>query len=218
MLGIVVALKKEADSFLSSSTIIKEYDIGEKKIFEGKFSGYDFALIISGIGKVSAGIATQIIIDRYSPSYIINFGSAGGTEDLFTKTIYLIEKACQYDFDITAIDDVPIGFIQEYGCVYFNTYTNGLNFLPKKNLASGDSFVGTKEKVDIIKSLQCSIFDMEGCAVAQTSKTNGIPVIILKGVSDVFGSGSNSEQFLANLKEVSDSFPKILKQVFEKIL
>lgn len=217
MIGIVVALKKEAESFLSSSAIKKEYNIGEKTVFEGKIFNKNFALIVSGIGKVSAGIATQIIIDRYSPSYILNFGSAGGTKEVNVKEFYLIENACQHDFDITAIDNVPLGYIQEYNCVYFRCHTKDLDFIKKANLASGDSFVGTQEKVDIIKSLNCSIFDMEGCAVAQTCKTNSVPIIIIKGISDVYGSGSNAEQFVSNLNEISIKFPKILQSVFNII-
>ena len=60
-------------------------------------------------------MVTQAIIDKYSPSTIINFGSAGGFDGK-TQALeyYNVDKCCQYDFDLSELDPVPIGYIQDY--------------------------------------------------------------------------------------------------------
>ena len=58
---------------------------------------------------------------------------------------------------------------------------------------------------------------MEGGAIAQVCTSNNVKLIMLKGVTDVFGSGNDGEQFINNLLEVSNNFPSAIEKIFNKI-
>ena len=122
MIGIIVALEKEAVAVLPLLKEKKEKTLAGKKIIEGRLFDKQVALIFSGIGKVSASLSAQALIDAYHPEFVLNFGSVGGvSKRVKIKNYYLVEKCMQFDFDVREIDDVPLGYIQDYGKVFFNT-------------------------------------------------------------------------------------------------
>lgn len=218
MICFVVALKKEAELLLEKVSNLKAFKIADKPAYSFNLEGKDCVLVISGIGKVSAGLTTQMLIDKYAPSYIFNFGTCGGMNDsVQILGYYAVEKCCQYDFDVSAIDDVPVGYIQEYDRVHFDAYTKGLDFLEKRNIASADKFTHKSEDVKTINDMSCSICDMEAGAIAQACTSNNVPFVAIKGISDVHGKGTQPEQFFENLKKVGDGFPAIIIKAINSI-
>ncbi|MBE5737992.1 MAG: 5'-methylthioadenosine/S-adenosylhomocysteine nucleosidase [Clostridiales bacterium] len=218
MIAFVVALKKEAQILLEKVENLKEFKLADKPCYSFTLNAKDCVLAISGVGKVSASLTTQLLIDKYSPQYIINFGTCGGTNsNVEILNFYLVDKCCQYDFDLTPIDDVPLGYIQEYDRVYFDTFTNGLDFLQKRSIASADKFTCKQTDIDIINDLGCSMCDFEAGAVVQVCTSNSVPAIIVKAISDVFGSGSQPEQFSKNLMIISEKFPSVISKLIDNI-
>lgn len=218
MIGIVVALKKEAENFLLGIKDVKEIKLADKPTYLGKVDNVDFALIISGIGKVSAALSTQLLIDKYNPSAILNFGTTGGMNNsVKVLEYYLVDKCCQYDFDLTELEDVPLGYIQEYDTVFFKANTDKIDFLPTSSLASADKFTNKDQDIKTINDLGCSICDMEGAAIAQVCTSNKTPLYIVKGISDVSGNGTAPEQFFKNLKTVGENFPNIIIKTIKAI-
>ena len=74
-----------------------------------------------------------------------------------------------------------------------------------------------KEIIEEIIKMGVDIRDMEGCAIAQVCTSNNAKLIMLKGITDVYGLGTDGEQFVLNLKKVSQGFPNQLKTIFENI-
>lgn len=218
MIGIVVALKKEAEKFLLTADNVKQIKLADKDAFLGKVDDIEFILIISGIGKVSSALSTQLLIDKYSPTSILNFGTTGGmNQSVQALNYYLVDKCCQYDFDLTELDDVPLGYIQDYDTVFFNTKTDKVDFLPIRSLASADKFTNKDTDIKTINDLGCSLCDMEGAAIAQVCTSNNLPLYIVKGISDVSGSGTAPEQFMKNLQTVGENFPNVIIKVIKSI-
>ena len=218
MIGAVIAMQSEADILLEEMQVQRSLTVSGKTVYVGKAYGKEIALCVCGIGKVSAGLTAQILIDKYNPSYIFNFGTCGGMNDsVQILNYYAVEKCCQYDFDVSAIDDVPVGYIQEYDRVYFDACVNGLDFLEKRNIASADKFTHKDEDVKIINDMNCSICDMEAGAIAQVCTSNNVPFVAIKGISDVHGKGTQPEQFFENLKKVGDGFPDIIIKAINNI-
>lgn len=218
MIGIIVALESEAKSFYEIIENKTPVSFSGKKGFLGKVGKKDIIILISGIGKVNAALTTQILIDKFSPEYVINFGTAGGMNDTAEiMKYYLIEKCCQYDFDVSQLDSVPVGYIQDYDCVYFNCCTENVGFLPLGRVASGDRFNDDVKDVKTINAIPCNLRDMEGGAIGQVCTANETKLIMIKGVSDVYGSGTAQEQFLKNLHAVSDGFAPVIKKVIESL-
>ncbi len=218
MICFVIALKKEAEGLLNKATNLTEFQLADKPAYSCKLTNKDCIIAISGIGKVSAALTTQLLIDKYNPEFIINFGTCGGMNNsVEILKYYAIEKCCQYDFDLSSLDNVPVGYIQEYDTVFFNAYTKGLNFLPKSIVASADKFTSKEKDVKIINDMGCSVCDMEAGAIAQVCTSNNVSFIAIKGISDVHGSGVQQEQFYKNLSAVGNGFPEIILKVLETL-
>ncbi len=215
MIGFIVALKKEAENFIQALTEKKEVKIIDKLAYEGYFCGKKVVLIICGIGKVNASLSTQALIDIYNPDIIINFGSAGGMNSTTKiKEYYLVDKCCQYDFDVSVLDNVPVGYIQDYDTVFFDCY-HDLPIFEKRTLATGDRFNNDVNDLSLIADIGCSLRDMEGASIAQVCKANNKKLIMLKGISDVTGDKTANEQFVLNLASVSNGFPNEIKRIIE---
>ena len=76
--GIICAGDREVAPFLP---IIDECRVTEKamlKIYEGKINEVEVVTLFSGVCKVNAAIATQILIDTFGVDIMINAGTAGG--------------------------------------------------------------------------------------------------------------------------------------------
>jgi adenosylhomocysteine nucleosidase len=218
MIGLIVAMEREAESVIPYIKDISESKIAGKKVIKGKLFDKEIVLIITGIGKVSSALSAQLLIDNFNPEVIINFGSVGAVNSEIKVGDYVIvEKACQFDFDLREIDPVPLGYNQDYDCVFFKTHT--LDTLPYKKVALGtsDKFTSKKEIIEEIIKMGIDIRDMEGCAIAQVCNSNNAKLIMLKGITDVYGLGTDGEQFVLNLKKVSQGFPNQLKTIFENI-
>jgi len=218
MIGIVVALKKEVQALLEKVDNLTEIKLLDKDAYSGKINGRDVIIAISGIGKVNAGFVTQMIIDKFSPDFILNFGTCGGLNNsVEVLNYYAIEKCCQYDFDLTELDPVPLGYIQDYDTVFFPASTMGLEDMKKSIVASADKFTSKKSDVDTVNQMGCSLCDMEGGAIGQVCLSNNVPLYMIKGISDVHGSGTAQEQFFKNLSQVGAGFPSVILSAIEKI-
>ena len=218
MFGIVVALYSEAEGLLSKLNNVKEICLADKKAFLSSLNNHQVILAISGIGKVSAALTTQLIIDKYSPDFILNFGTAGGmNKSVNILEYYAIDKCCQFDFDLRELDGVPLGYIQEYDKAYFPTNSNELVSIKKTNLATADRFTNDENDIQTINQIGCSVRDMEGAAIAQVCTSNGVKLYMIKGISDVYGNGTAQEQFYHNLKQVGAGFPEVIFNVVKEI-
>ncbi len=217
MIGIIVALKSEAQPLIDTLENVSTTEISSKPCYLGEIGGKKVAVVISGIGKVSASLTTQAVIDKLGASAIINYGTCGGTNSIVNVCdYYMIDKAFQFDFDIREIDDVPLGYIQEYDRVFFNANLASVG-LKVLSLATSDRF--SKSEIDLKNILEngCMLRDMEGASIIQTAISNSTPVYLIKGVTDVYGSGTDGEQFVKNLKKVCENFPKIIKKLVASI-
>ena len=218
MIGIIIALKSEAKYFIEKIENVKETSVLDKKAYTGEFCEKKIVLAISGIGKVSAALTAQKIIDDYAPEYLINFGSVGAVNNsVNVLEYYVVDKCMQYDFDVTSLDPVPLGYIQEYDRVFFDCLHTPFNEFKKTSLATGDRFSTGRADAELISNQGCALRDMEGSAIAQVCVSNKLPLIMLKGVSDVYGSESEQEQFVRNLDSLAKGFPEIIEKIFKKI-
>ncbi|MBQ3596840.1 MAG: 5'-methylthioadenosine/S-adenosylhomocysteine nucleosidase [Clostridia bacterium] len=218
MIGIIIALHSEAKHLIDKLQDVTQTKITNKPAFVGKLNGKKVVIVVCGIGKVSSAIATQKVIDTYSPQYIINVGSCGGTNNsVKVKEFYLIDKCIQFDFDVTEIDNVEIGYIQEYDMRYFPAYTNLKSSLQTATLATADRFSSKEQDILTVSNCECNVRDMEGGAIAQTCFSNNVPFICIKGISDVHGQGSNAQQFKQNLESVCLEIPKIVNEIIQQL-
>lgn len=147
---------------------------------EAQFLTVDVPVLLTGIGKVNAATALATVLARGPlPSSIVNLGTAGALRPGWTGT-HVIGKVIQHDLD----DDMLYALT---GRTYGPPLT--LPDAAGPTLATGDSFIAdeaTRERL----AAHAPLVDMEGYAVAAAAERAGVPLRIVKHVSDEAGEGA----------------------------
>lgn len=101
-IGIIGAMDEEIELLLTNMTDKHESIVANTLFIQGKLLDKDIVLLKSGIGKVNAAMATTILHERFSPSLVINTGSAGGfSEFLDVGDIVISTQVVHHDVDVT---------------------------------------------------------------------------------------------------------------------
>ena len=167
-------------------------------------NGVEVVLLRSGIGKVNAAMSTTILLDKYTPDFVINTGSAGGTdESLNVGDIVISTEVRHHDVDVTAFDyeygqvpQLPPAFLADEGLI--KIAEEGAKELQDVQvvqglIASGDTFVNELHVVENIrgKFTVVKAVEMEAAAIAQVCYQFGVPFVIIRSLSDIAGKESN---------------------------
>ena len=158
-------------------------------------------LYLSGVGKVNAAIAAARALAAGADE-LVNVGLCGGFgAGMKIGDVYEVARAVEYDFDLSAINGTCIGQLNERTSPYFELSVRGDPRWPAKILATGDRFVDSDADLGIFRQLGAELRDMEGAAVAHVAEAAGVPCRELKCVSDVYGRGSMTMQFVSHTEE-----------------
>ena len=160
----------------------------------------DLVACCGGVGKVNAAMATQLLIDRFSPDLILNAGVAGCFEEVPIGTFVLVDSFLQHDVDTTGCGD-PIGMVSTVNMVDFPTADlprakaamdrTGYPYQVGK-CATGDWFAVDGERAAFIKDTYHPLLaEMEGGAAAQVCYRNAVPFMAIKSVSDCLNDNQN---------------------------
>lgn len=166
--------------------------------YGGTMDGREVVVVRSGIGKVNAGICTQILVDEYGVDAVINTGIAGSLNAAIDiGDIVLSTDALQHDMDATGFGYEP-GIIPRMDTSVFMA-DETLRTLAKTccervnpdirvfegRVVSGDQFISDKAKKQaILEQFQGYCTEMEGAAIAQSAYLNHIPFLIIRAISD----------------------------------
>ena len=144
-----------------------------------------------GWGKIGAAGSTQYAIDRWQPQLLINLGTCGGfAGDIALGEIVLANRTIVYDIieqqgDFEAAiasytTTLDVSWLQEYPHEVKETL-----------LVSADRDLLIDE-VPMLRDRHGAIAgDWESGAIAYTAKRNGVPCLILRGVSDIVAPSGN---------------------------
>lgn len=227
-IGIIAAMEQEMQEIKKIIIDIKVSKIYDLVFYEGSINLKSVVLVESGIGKVNAARVTQILIDKYKVTSIINIGSAGAANSkLNIGDIVIGDNLVQHDFDITAFGH-PKGYISNIGVniqsdkQMVNKMRNiieNIDISGEKviigTIVSGDIFctdVSMKDKIR--KKFNAEAIEMEGAAVAQVCKLCNVPFVVVRGISDS-PNGNNNITFEKYLEKASKKCAIMLKKYFE---
>ena len=76
-IGILCPSDSEAAPFLADMEGVTETRKAMLRFYEGTFHGVDVVTLFSGVCKVNAALATQILIDSYQAGAVLNVGTGG---------------------------------------------------------------------------------------------------------------------------------------------
>ena len=212
----VVAMNNEADAVTAHFAAVAEESVFGRRIVTGTLAGEPTAVVVSGVGKVNAAAAAQLALARFNPEALLNVGVAGALHaPMQVAEVYRVRAAVQYDFDLAAINGTKIGTLNEYQDREIPLDLAG-NALPEALLATGDRF--NDSQVDyrfLVDDVKADLRDMEGAAIAHVAYRAGVKFRSIKSVSDVAGSGSTTDQYLANLKIALSSLSAAIPAFFK---
>jgi adenosylhomocysteine nucleosidase len=132
----------------------------------------DLPVLVTGVGKVNAAVAVSTILGEHSPSRVVNLGTAGALHDGLAGT-YIVRSVIQHDLDDAVLFDLTGLHVSET----IDVADEGLR------LATGDAFI-TDARIREQLARTADLVDMEGYAVARAAIVAGVPVTIVKEVSD----------------------------------
>lgn len=208
--GILCAGDREVLPFVP---MIEDVRISEKamlKIYEGTIEGMNVAVLFSGVCRVNAALAAQILIDTYGCDAVINAGTAGG----MAASVGLLDVVVGAE---AVYHDVEVDVMAEF-CPVENTRIfradEGLMSLAREvaeafdrpvhfgRMATGEKFIADDGRDEINAALAPLSVDMETAAVAQVCRRNGVPFIAVRAITDT-ADHSGDGAFFENLDKAS---------------
>ncbi|TLD88229.1 5'-methylthioadenosine/adenosylhomocysteine nucleosidase [Helicobacter sp. MIT 05-5294] len=218
IVGIMGAMPEEIAPLLAHYQTYESISFGGNTFYKVVLESKTLIIAYSRIGKVHSALTASTMILHFGCEKIIFNGVAGGINPQYKiGDLVLGEKLCQHDVDITIFGH-PFGYFSE-GKVFTQTDTalNGIaEKIAKKNgwtiyqgvIATGDQFISSKERKDWIKNeFNADAIEMEGASVAVVCDNLGIPLCVIRAISDNAGDEAlvSYEEFLETSARVSAS-------------
>ena len=197
-IGIIGAMSEEITYLKEKIEIVTTKNIIGLDFHVGKYCGNSIVLVISGIGKVNAGMCAQILVDAFNVSHLINTGIAGSLKaEINIGDIVVSSDALQHDMDARqfgyARGEIPrmdtISFpadpeliaMAKAACEEVNPDIRV--FVGR--VVTGDQFIAERSvKNEIASWTEGYCTEMEGAAIAQAAYLNKVPFVIVRAISD----------------------------------
>jgi adenosylhomocysteine nucleosidase len=223
-LGIIGAMPEELDLIIASVVNKEIVEHGSRVFYKGNLFGQEVVVVFSRLGKVAAATTAASLILEFGVNRIVFTGVAGGiSPDVHVGDIVIAQRLFQHDMDARPLMrrfEIPLtgktSFEinpqdQEMMVVAVHKFLkNDKNFrkilaeqhiknpkLITGDIASGDLFISTSAmKEALIRNLPSVVCaEMEGAAVAQVCDDFGIPLAVVRVISDN-ADGGESETFI----------------------
>ena len=222
-IGMVVAMRKEILPLIENSGLeVSNESVGKYQISSFKYLDKEIIIVESGVGEIYAAGATQLLISKYEVECIIYFGVCGLLNDkLNLLETVLVDGIVHYDFDLSKIDNLPVGQYPNMDRVIpcknslMDIVTSINPSIQKVICASADKFVVDGDvKDNLYKEYDASICEMESAGVVLTCLNNNIPFAVIKAVSD--GKGG-ADEYRKLVMSASKSYIELIYKVLEVI-
>jgi 5'-methylthioadenosine/S-adenosylhomocysteine nucleosidase len=193
-------------------------------------------IIGTGVGKVAAAATAarviaehrlaSIALGRPTLDLLVFVGVAGAVApELRRLDVVVGSTAVQWDVDLTAINDQPVGTLNDgrrelpldaAASARLLQAAQGLGFRTYSGcIASGDAFVADQTKVAwLANQFGAVAVEMEGAAVAQVAADAGVPLAILRVISD--GAGDEAAlDFVTFLQQAAQRAAEVMARFLQ---
>lgn len=198
VVGIIGAMEEEVAALKEKMQISGVLKRASMEFYKGTLQGKPVVVVRSGIGKVNAGLCTQILVDQFDVKKVINTGIAGSLDSrIDIGDIVISTEAVQHDVDATQFG-YPKGQIPRMETFAFPADEEMIKAAKQAcekvnpeihvftgRVVTGDQFIADREIKDGIKETFDGLCtEMEGAAIAQTAWLNKVPFVIIRAISD----------------------------------
>ncbi|MBQ2992044.1 MAG: 5'-methylthioadenosine/adenosylhomocysteine nucleosidase [Clostridia bacterium] len=211
-IGIICAGDREVAPFLQRIVDCRETEKSMLRFYEGKINGIEVIILFSGVCKVNAAIATQILIDTYGANMIINAGTAGG----MSPELNILDTVISTE---VAYHDVAPHILTEFHPwlkdVYFKADPELLSLTKKAvnsisiegkvywgRMVTGEAFIDSQDRKRINEQFSPLTVDMETASIAHVCHVNCIPFISIRSITDT-ATHSGVAHFEENCEKAS---------------
>lgn len=230
-LVIIAATKIEVDLIIDQLSRKRELAIQGKSFYTGFIeNGLRAVISLCGVGKTNAAHGATLLIDRFKPDIVYNIGVAGsypssglkiGDITIAEKEIYGDEglitedrkqkKTCFFTMDKLGL---PLAVIN--GINYYNEYPmlipEGFKVQSSKFKIKTGNFITVSSCTSTLKraremqeSFGAICENMEGAAVAHICALSGIPVVEIRGISNIIKDRKAEPISKADIKKASEN-------------
>lgn len=206
----------------------------ENNFYTGKIGTHKIVHAASGIGKANASHTTTLLIEGFSPSLIINFGIGGAypSSGLGTGDIAVAEREIYGDEGLWlkdgfhTIDSIDIPLLKKGRKQYFNEFMLDRKLIkkvmdsnrPVTNVKYGrfvtvSTCTGTSKRAkELEKRFNAICENMEGAAVAHICAIYGIPMLEIRGISNIVEDRDKDKW---DIKTAAENCRRVLLQFLE---
>ena len=229
-IGIIGAMDEEVNILKEQMQEIRIKRVAAMDFYEGQLKGKKVVVVRSGIGKVNAGICTQILVDIYNVAMVINTGVAGSLRnEINIADIVLSTDALQHDMDATGFGydkgviprmETSI-FEADEGLVELAASICAKELLDirvhKGRVISGDQFISDSNKKEwLFNTFNGYCTEMEGAAIAHAAYLNNIPFLIVRAISDKADHSAEMDYEIFEEMAIKNTV-KLLTEMIKKI-
>jgi adenosylhomocysteine nucleosidase len=213
--GILCAVPEELEALRARLTLDPQPEIhGPTQVWRGEHDGAQIALARSGIGKVNAAAAATLLVTLYSPKALIFSGVAGGLDPaLPVGAVLLADRLAIHDYGLveggrftpTEYGVIPIGaprlsqLPSVDAKVAATLATLAKTVAPELpapvrlgGVVTADYFLSCGATRETLRAeFAADAIDMESGAVNQVAQAWGLPLYVIRTLSDLAGEASH---------------------------
>lgn len=211
-LGILCAGDVELAPFLP---LLQGGGVTEKagrRVHTGAIAGVETAAVVSGMCKVNAAIAAQILVDTFRVDAVINAGTAGGMDPgLEILDTVISTDVVYHDVSPEILTDFSprmetASFPADAGLLELSKRAVEKGHFPHRvvwgRMATGEAFIDTRGRQEINDRYAPLSVDMETGTVAHVCRAYGVPFLAIRSITDT-AAHSGVGNFAENCRAAS---------------
>ena len=240
-IGLISAVPIECKMILRNLKNIHKREYCGMTIHKGTLHNKSVVSVISGIGKTNASQGTTLLLERFDPGMIIHLGVGGAypSSGLKTGDVAISDEEIYGDEGILLADGfhtaemIGIPFLIKAGKQYFNEFPMDKKLLKmavrisrityhasRIAIKSGpfltvSTCTGTlKRAKELERTFHAICENMEGAAVAHVCTSYGIPMVEIRGISNIVGKRSKKEW---DINLAAENCQRVVTELLKKI-
>lgn len=213
-IGILCASDEELAPFLPCIEGDTVTERAKLRFRCGKIGGADVVAVFSGVCKVNAAIAAQLLIERFGAELVLNAGTAGGMAPSLELLDTVISTEVVYHdvspFILTQFHPwMETEFFRADEKLLAASHRAAETLDPSRRviwgrIATGEAFIDSEGRADVNRRYSPLCVDMESAGVAHVCYAFDVPFLSIRSLSDT-ADHRGVENFEANSRAASEA-------------
>ncbi|MFZ6017435.1 MAG: futalosine hydrolase [Nitrospirota bacterium] len=220
LIGLISSVASESKIICEHLKRIDTKVSGDLTFYRGKIWDKNVVYLASGIGKANASYTVTILIEKFSPRLVINFGVGGAypSSGLKIGDIAIAEKEIYGDrekyFNEFPLDKILLKkFVKSFNLI--THHSSLITRMKSGPFVTVSTCTGTiKRALELEKRFNAICENMEGVAVAHICTLYGIPMVEIRGISNIVEDRDTSKW---DLKLAAENCQMVVMEFLKEI-